>query len=467
MELAFWYSDSLNHSGTEKINTAAFSPDGKLVLTATDSEITVWTKDGKAIKSLAIPNAENLVFHPDPEAGTNCYWFAINDVAQNQIVLYELCLRISGLQHRRLGNSPEQSRGLTGLDISSSNLVVVLCEGDFVQLWQINPTEDKYVEFSNVGDIKGHIGLINQAIFDPSGENLFTISDDQTIKKWGLSGSARPYDQMATSKNYSSIETISFCGHPDLFLSNVSPQTEHYLMLVAPGSAPRNILEIDGGSPIVEVSADRSYILTATKDPEEKKQEIKVWSFDGKEISTGVFSSDNIVNLNFLENSNHFLVANKEGEVQIRDLQNKIVDTLTFNFAVTTVQPSPVDSNLLLVYPDNVEGHNQIRLYDISGDLLQTFYSNSELDEGGIARFSPSGSFILTVDYDKIEVWTTDGTPFESLPSFDQSFQKAAFSPDEQYLAVIDDNTCIIYDLWDQENVLLIVVECSCCVCVP
>ncbi len=148
--------------------SAVFSPDGKLVVTASDDNTAkVWdVATGKEVHTLAGHTSLviSAVFSPDGKL-----------VVTASLTTPPRC----GMWRRVGGAHPGRPRRwLYSAVFSPNGKLVVTASGDnTAKVWDVATGEEVYT-------LAGHVGPVNSAVFSPDGKLVVTASDDATARTW-------------------------------------------------------------------------------------------------------------------------------------------------------------------------------------------------------------------------------------------------------------------------------------------
>ena len=268
------------------VNCAAFSPDGKHIITASeDGTAKLWNSKGKEIHTItghkgAVKFAS---FSPDSKK-------IVTASADHTIRMWDL-----------LGNEIRVFKGHVGW----VNSVVFSCKGDYllsasgdgtVRLWDAEKGNKikvfkgskyswiNYAEFSPDGNkiiianedgaarlldlngneiaiLKGHALGINYAAFSPCGGKIVTASDDKTIRLWDLYGNQtrKPFKVHSAGVN-----TVTFSPGGEYILSSSDDKTFYYWNLT--GNENLNIGGHSGRTKSAFFSFDGNYIISSSTD---------------------------------------------------------------------------------------------------------------------------------------------------------------------------------------------------------
>lgn len=447
--------DTLNNIG--RVKSAAFSPDGRFILTAGTSGIKVWTKHGQFLESLSLINPSEIQFFPSSMPNrTDCYLFGC--IYQDQkLKFWTFCEENKKIKLREVASIPDQPRRLIHFDVAHNGKLAVMVDFEYVALWQIQFT-DNTIDLLPIGELKGHVGYINQAIFNPSGERLYTVSDDQTIKLWLLSSISRPFQTILNKSQIENHSIDKILEDSDYIISKAAnkafgnEEAVYKVWNLDKPFQPKAVLELKGeGTQVIPVS-NGNLIASYAYDESIDRMGIQLWDSLGNQLARSPKELDDFISFHFLAGNKRLLTFQDNNRLKIWNLKGEIIDSLQPPGDFSSIDPSPTDSNLIAVLTDRIEGKSVIGIYNLEEKSLKNFYSTSELDAGGIVKFSPAGNYILSVHFDKIEIWSIHGELLESIVSFDESFSEAYFASEESFIIAIDGNNALVIDWTKIEN---------------
>jgi len=284
--------------------------------------------------------------------------------------------------------------------------------------------------------LKGHTDAVYSAVFSPDGKLALTASSDNT---------ARIYDV------YSGKELRVLKGHTDAVTSAVfSPDGK--LALTASGDNTARIFEVATGKALQVLSGHTDLVRSAVFSPDGKLaltagditsriydittgKELKFLLGYNNEVNFAVFSPDGKLALKLCKNNNALIYDMFSG-VELQELKGH-----TENVGSAVFSPNEI---IVLT-----TGDNTAKLWDAkSGKLLQTLEGHTKAV--GSAVFSPDGKLALTASFDNtariFEVAT--GKVLQVLSGHTDAVNSAVFSPDSTLvLTASDDNTARIFEV--------------------
>ncbi|WP_437727535.1 nSTAND1 domain-containing NTPase [Sorangium sp. So ce861] len=437
----------------DTVYSAAFSPDGERIVTASaDRTARVWSADGTG-EPLVLRGHEDWVrtatFSPDGErivTGSNDHsvrvWSA--DGAGQHLVL-------------RGHEGPVLSAAWS----SDGKRIVTACSDRTARVWNADGTGQRLV-------LRGHGLAVWSAAFSPDGERIVTASDDETARVFSADGKRQllvlkhdkglsraawsPDGQRIVTSSDDTIarvyradgtgEPLRLRGHGDrLWSAAFSPDGQR--VITASVDRTARVWSVDGaGRPLVfrgheqEVtsatfSPDGSRILTASAD-----RTARVWSADGTGpplVLRGHGSG--LFSAAFSRDGKRILTGSEDGTARLwsADGTGDPVVLRRHGAGVLSAAWSP-DGTRILTAPGD-ESAVWVSRADGTGEPLVLRGHEASLKS---ATWSPDGGRIVTASSDKTaRVWGTDGAggPLAVLRGHDAIVLSAAWSPDGKRIA--------------------------------
>ncbi|NES22942.1 MAG: WD40 repeat domain-containing protein, partial [Symploca sp. SIO3E6] len=366
----------------DKITGVAFSPDSQMVASSSeDKTVRLWNLEGKELKTLNhYDSVTSVSFSPAGEMFPKEFGLTIISLSTN----YPECVNI----WRSDGSL------LTTIDYGGGNLnikgkTIIQSGYDNAINLRLLQTDNKYK--ATYITFNGHRNKVNSVSFSPDVKLLASGSEDNTVKLWNL-------------------ETSGFENLRDLASINISPD----------------------GKMITSVSTDYPRII---------KDELKLWSLDGKTIETlkGVHA-----NASFSPDSQMLASASMDRTVK---LWSKDLTGLDSQKNIASVSYSENGQAIALVKADNT-----VQLLGKDGRLLTTLKGHKEK----IYRvdFSADGQTVAITSNDQtIKLWQRDGTLLTTLKGHRDKIYRVYFSADGQTIATASDDQTV--KLWQQNGTLI------------
>ncbi|MDB9511649.1 caspase family protein [Kamptonema animale CS-326] len=406
----------------EKVNSISFSPDGKMLATASDDKtIKLWNLDGSLIKT----------FTGHAERVTRISWS------------------------------------------SDSKNIASVSEDKTLRLWKINSNKSKIC--------KGHTDYIMDVSFSPDGKMLATASLDKTVKIWqpdckimanfaeqekgaiSVSFSANGKMLASGSDDYTArvwslepggageILLNQFKGHGDQVTSvNFSPDGNN--LATASADKTVKIWRLDGGIPLrhdgfvesVSFNPDGKTFASASADGQ-----VKLWRTADKTIlhTIKLDSSNKVSSISFSPDGKILAAGSYDKTVQLWNAADgtPLKNLAAHSEGVTSVAFSP-NGKILASGSDD----KTIKLWNVAEGKLQKNITEHSDGVTSLA-FSSDGKFLASGSNDKtVKLFNSDGTLVKTLEGHSQAVQAVAWHPNSKILASASaDNTI---KLWNADS---------------
>jgi WD40 repeat protein/uncharacterized caspase-like protein len=494
----------------EKVNSVSFSPDGKLLASASDDgTLKIWSSKGVLLHSLT--NNERvtwLTFSPNSK-------IIAAASADKTIRLW----RIDGKLIQTLYG---HRNWVTSISFSPDGKTIASASRDrTVKIWSLDGTL--------LETLTGHNGWVNNVSFSPDGKTIASASEDNNIKIWDIKGNLlqtlKGHSDSPNSDRFASrITSIAFSSDGKILISGGGDNTIK-LWNIDKRTVIRSFDTEGKQVNNVSFSPDGKVIVSASEDGS-----LKVWSLDGKLLKNLKINQFSINSISFRRDSKVIATASNDKTVRLwnidRTLKNGHSDSLssisfspdgktfavggwngkieiwnqqgeTFKQSIATLGKHSSQIKAVSFSPDGKliasgSADRTIKIWNaVNGRLLQTLtagenYINSlsfspagkilaagnedrsiklwnitngslfktltaHIDSVSSVSFSPDGKLIASGSYDKtVKLWNADGTLLKTLKGHQQAIAAVAFSPDSQIVASASwDNTIKLWRVAD------------------
>jgi WD40 repeat protein len=396
---------------TDQVLSVAFSPDGKQALSGSKNKtIKLWDiASGHEIKTFSFPGDNILIlsvaFSPDGKQALSG-----EPMDGGTARLWDLA---SGKEIKTLSRhgSLNMMNTFIPFDVTSvafssdGKLLLSGSDNSTIKLWDA-------VSGQEIRTFKGHIAKINSLAFSPDGKQILSGSFDRTIRLWDVAS-----EQLTKtfSGHTDEVNSVAFSPNGKQILSGSDDNTVR-LWDVASGKEIR--IFKGHSSPVCSVifSPDGKQLLSGSGDGM-----VKLWdAASGQEIRTFKGHSSRVFSVAFSPNGKQMLSGSFDNTVNLWDAVNgKRIRTFPGNtMSFSSVAFSPDGKQV--ISGGSFDG--TVKLWDVaSGQLIKTF---SGVPMGNYGAFSPDGKQALI----GLTLW--DVASWQKIKDLKASSRSVAFSPD-------------------------------------
>lgn len=452
---------------TSSISSAAFSPNGKQVVTASwDNTAKLWEAPGGKLLQELKKHSASLTSAAFSSNGK----FIVTTSKDNTAILWDAAS----------GRSLHVLRGhtdwLTGAAFSPDNTVVATCSWDHTaRLWDVETGRLLHI-------LSGHRGPVNKVGFNSDGKFLITASMDSTARVWGASsgkpvstlqghaggvndvvfspdnrfaataskdGTARQW-QWATGKpgftlkgHRAAVLTVSYNRSSTSILTSSSDGTA-VNWSAATGKKTHSFPGSGGPLAGAIFSRDGSSVATLGNDGR-----ASIWSASkGTLISNPEGHDGPITAAMFSPDGRFLLTSSMDNTAKIWSAgDGAMLGSLHgYTSVVTSVNFSPDGKYMVTSSWDNTA-----KIWDAAdGKLLSELSGHTDWLNGAV--FSNDGRYVVTASNDNTaKVWTVPGGKMVwDLKGHTDWVSSAVFSPDNTRIVTTSwDNTAMIFNMSD------------------
>ena len=314
---------------TNHVQSVAFSPNGKIIASASgwDQTVRLWNLEGKEL--LTIPdhtNSQSVAFSPD---GKTIVTPSIDNTAKLWNLEGKELLTLRG--HREpvesVAFSPDGKTIATG------------SEDKTVKLWNLEGKE--------LLTIPDHFYSSNSIAFSPDGKTIATSSRDKTVKLWNLEGK-----ELLTLRGHTYwVDAVAFSPDGKTIATGSQDKTVKLWNLEG-----KELLTLRGHTYWVDAvafSPDGKTIATGSQD-----KTVKLWNLEGKELLTLRGHTAYVTDVAFSPDGKTLASASYDNTVKLWNLEVKgsqtinghvsIVDSLAFSPDGKTIATGSHDNTVKL-----------------------------------------------------------------------------------------------------------------------
>lgn len=433
------------------VRSTSFSPNGQFILTASeDKTARIWDINGREVAVLQGHQAtvESASFSPDSQ-------LIVTTSA-------DITARLWGIDGQELVILRGHQANVRSASFSPDGRFIVTASGDnTARLWGTGGQE--------IAVFEGHQGDVNSVIFSPDGQLIVTASLDDNVRLWDVSGqqvavlgkvgassvSFSPQGQYVLTTSSSSVklwdvrgqEVAVFEGHQaNVNSANFSPDGQFIVTASNDGTVRlwniqgQEVAVIEGHQADVNdasFSPDGQLIVTASRDGT-----ARLWGADGQEGVTLRGHQDRIWSASFSPDGQLIVTSSQDGTARLWDTIGQEVAVLG---GYRNADISPDGQLIITILVDGTA-----RIWDVNGREVAVLEGHQ--NDVRSASFSPDGQLIVTASRDgTARVWDVDGQQVTVLENAEANFiNSASFSPDSQLILTVLDSSVV--QLWDTKG---------------
>jgi WD40 repeat protein len=396
------------------VNSIAFSPDGKIVATASDYKyVFIWDAfSGKELERMEHGSSVNSIeFSPD---GIRLATASYDNTARVWDVT-------SGKEITRIGHNGS----VNSVAFSPDGIYIATASGDHTtRVWDAS-SEKELTRLE-------HDGSISMVAFSPNGNHVATSSYDNTARIWDASVGK----ELARMEHGGPVNSIAFSPDGNRVATSSYDNTARIWDTYSGKELIR--LEHDGPANSAAFSPDGNYVATSSYD-----NTARIWDASaGKELARMVHDGP-VSFAAFSPRGNHVVTVSWDSTARVWDASSgkELVRKELKNGSASSAAFSPDGTSVVTACSDYA-----IYIWDASsGKEL------SRMKHGGVvyaATFNPDGTRVVTASEDKtVRVWDASSGKELARMKHDDVVYSAAFSPEGTRIATAcGDGTARIWD---------------------
>jgi WD40 repeat protein len=463
----------------------AISPNGKTIVSASrDRTVKLWNQNGKLINTLPHPQALSSVAIGDNQIvtgtqnGSIYIWYQGkliqtllgHKAAVEAVVITSDRKIISASEDKTLKIWQQgkliktltgHTEGVRAVAITADgNKIISASRDQTLKIWDSNGTE--------IATLKGHLAPVYGVAINPINHQIVSASADKTLKIWDSNGTEittlrghtnRVWDVAYTPDgNIASaswdktvriwqpennlIKTLS--GHQDVAIALYYNE-----QIIASASDDQTVkLWNQAGTllktfrqhtaEVYDVAMNKKTIASVGAD-----RTLKIWQTDDDQVKTIKAHNSAIWAVDISPDGKKIVTAGDDNLIKIWDIKGNLLHSLKgHRQKVWDVAISPDNQYLVSASEDKT-----VKVWNLEGHLLRTHQGHQD----AVRTVMTNGKQIISGSEDRtIKIWDLAGRIVTTLEKHQTAVKGVALSPNQQYLASVDDDGKII--LWQANN---------------
>ncbi|MEG3860321.1 nSTAND1 domain-containing NTPase [Microcoleus sp. herbarium12] len=353
------------------INTAAFSPDGKIIVTIGEN-INIWNREGTLLKTFDKDTSSSITFHKgsfSPDGKMIAVGLTINPNITDPLNFAGIinAVQIWSIDGKLLKTIKAHSNFVNAVKFSPDGKIIASSSSDkTVKLWSLDGRLLRTLQ---------HSGIVKDMSFSPDGKTIIA-ADYETVKLWGIDGR-----EIKNLQQHSSwIGSVSF-----------SPDGQ----MIASMSPPDGVVKLwsINGTEIKTLKAhDSSFFGSLSFSPDGKTIAstgdtiVKLWSREGTLLETLEGHNFSIGGVSFSPDGKTIASGSLDGTAKLWNRET--IKPPTISSSANSFSFSPDSKTIALAKGKDV------KLYSHDGTLLKTIEAHTNTKD---VIFSPDGKTIVSI----------------------------------------------------------------------
>ena len=471
------YNNAILKGHTGYANSAVFSPNGKLIVSASDDKtVRIWdAQTGQELQKMEghTSSVYSASFSPDGKRIVSSSWdntVRIWDIQTGQLVMTlkghtDLVLSAIFCPDGKRIVSASKDGTVRIWDIEKAQQTKSIRHDDYVLSAAFSPDGKQIVSVSwsktaavriwnaetgqQIGEpMKGQTSYIHSAAFSPDGKRIVAASYDNTVCIWDKQGQLLQSFRGHTSF----VKSASFSPDGKLIVSASVDNTVR-IWDAQTGQCVRTLKGHTARACSAVFSSDGKRIVSASQD-----NTVRIWDTQTEQFIPPLEGHTGCVN-SAAYSPNGKLIASASDDKTVRiwnaETGKQIMKPLEGHTGfVKSIAFSPDGKQIVSASSDST-----VRLWDAkNGELLKTLKGHTSSVH--FAAFSPNGIYIVSASDDKtVRIWDAQSRKLlKTLEGHTIFVQSASFSPDgKQIVSASSDNTVRVWDV--QSGLLLQTLE--------
>ncbi len=403
----------LSHSNP--VTRAAFSPDGKRIITAsTDAIARIWNADGQTPPVLL-------------RGHNGILWTAAFSSDGKRILTASVDRTIRMWDADSLAELSVLHDRIATAALSPDGQHIVGTGGDdTARIWSVDGKAEPLL-------LRGHQAIVPLAAFSPDGAFVVTASADKTARIWRADGTGEP---IVLRGHEQSVGWAEFAPDGKRIVTASSDKTAR-VWNTDGASEPLILRGHDEEVSSAVFSHDGKYVVTGSSD-----KTARVWNANGKAVLKVLRGHDDLLrSAAFSPDDTRVVTASFDTTARVWRVDTKTEPSIIgqHGSAVRWAAFSPDGKQVV-----STSAERNVLIWNVDGSGAPIVL-NGHTERGMTAVFSPDGQHVATASHDKtVRVWNADGSGEPViLQGHTDRVASAMFSPDDKRIVSASDDKTI------------------------